>query len=99
MKNVNRLITGNLNTNLKSNKFDQLKLCVQGMFDILIVAETKSDSIFPTSQFMIDGYSEPCHFDRSRNGGGVLTYILEDILRIGLVDQKLPYDIESIWMS
>ena len=72
VKNVNRLITGNLNINSISNKFDQLKLFVQGKIDILIVTETKLDSTFPTSQFVIFGYSEPYRFDRNRNGRGVL---------------------------
>ena len=54
MKNENRLIIGNLNINSISNKFDQLKLFVQGKVDILIVTETKLDSTFPTSQFKID---------------------------------------------
>ena len=68
MKNVNRLITGNLNIDSTSNKFDQLKLFLQGKVDILIVTGTKLDSTFPTSQFVIDGYSKPCRFDRNRNG-------------------------------
>ena len=75
VKNVNRLIIGNLNINSISNKFDQLKLFAQGKVDILIVTETKLDSTFPTSQFVTDGYSEPYRFDRNRNGGGVLIYI------------------------
>ena len=49
VKNVNRIIIGNLNINLISNKFDQLKLFVQGKVNILIVTETKLDSSFPTS--------------------------------------------------
>ena len=48
VKTVNRLIIGNLNINSISNKFDQLKLFVQGKVDILIVTETKLDSTFPT---------------------------------------------------
>ena len=79
VKNVNRLMIGNLNINSISNKFDQLKLFVQGKVDILIVTETKLDSTFPTSQFMIDGYSEPYRFDRNRNGGKVFIYIRENI--------------------
>ena len=38
-----RLIIGNLNINSISNKFDQLKLFLQGKVDIL-VTETKLDS-------------------------------------------------------
>ena len=74
VKNVNRLIIGYLNINSISNKFDQLKLFVHGKVDILIVTENKLNSTFPTSQFVIDGYSEPY-------GGGVLIYIREHIPR------------------
>ena len=47
VKNVNRLITRNVNINSISNKFGQLKLFVQGKFAILIVTETKLVSPFP----------------------------------------------------
>ena len=90
---MNRKIIGNLNTNLISNKFDQLKLFVQGKVNILIVTETKLDSTFPTSQFMIDGFSEPYCSGRNRNGSGVLIYIREDIPSKLLAYHKLPHDI------
>ena len=41
MKNVNRLIIGNLTIHSISNKFDQINLLVQGKVDILVVAETQ----------------------------------------------------------
>ena len=44
---------------------------MQGKTDILLIAETKTDSTFPLNQFAIKGYSKPCKFDRNRNGGGV----------------------------
>ena len=69
---MNRLLIGNLNVNSISNKFDQLKLFVQGKADILVITETKLDSTLPTSQFLIDGYTKPYCFDRNRNGGGIL---------------------------
>ena len=75
VRNVNRRIIGNLNINSTSNKFDQLKLFIQGKVNTLVVTETKLGSTFPTSQFIIDGYSEPYRFYRNRNGGGVLIYI------------------------
>ena len=34
IKNMNRILIGNLNKNSISNKFDQLKLFVRGKFDI-----------------------------------------------------------------
>ena len=46
VKNVNKLITRNMNIKLTSNKFDQLKLFVQGKVDILIGTKTKLVSPF-----------------------------------------------------
>ena len=75
VRNVNRRIIRNLNINSTSNKFDQLKLFIQGKVNTFVVTETKLGSSFPTSQFVMDGYSEPYRFYRNRNGGGVLIYI------------------------
>ena len=99
VKNVNRLIIGNLNINSITNTFDQLKLVAQGKVDIFIVPATKLESTFPTSHFMIDDYSEPYRFDRNRNGGGVLIYIREDIPSKLLADYKLTHDIEGIFVE
>ena len=38
---------------------------------ILIIAETKIDSSFCNSQFMIEGFSLSFRIDRNRFGGGV----------------------------
>ena len=89
VKNVNRVIIGNFNINSISNKFGQLKLFAQGKVVILIVTETKLDSTFPTSKFVIDGYSELYRFGGNRNGGGVLIYIREDIRSKLLADHTL----------
>ena len=99
VKNMNRLLIGNLNINSISDKFDQLKLLSRGKVDTLVITETKLDSTFPTSQFLIEGYSEPYHFDGSRNGGGVLIYVREDIPHKLLTDHKLSHDIEGIFVE
>ena len=96
---MNRLIIGNLNINLISNKFDRLKLFVQGKINIIIVTKTKLNSNFPTSQFMIDGYSKSYRFDRNRNGVGILNYAREDIPSKSLAGHKLPQDIEGIFVE
>ena len=77
---TNKLITGNLVE----------RKVVKG-----IITETKWDSTFPFSQLMMDGYSELYRFDRNRNGGGVLTNVLEDWPSKNLVDHKLLPDIEE----
>ena len=61
---------GNLTINSISNKFDQQKLFVRGKVGILVITETKLDSTFPFSEFLIEGYSEPYRFYGNRNGGG-----------------------------
>ena len=58
-QNVN-VIIGNLNINSLSSKFDDLKVLMTGMFDILVITETKLDNTFPVSQFHIDGFSTQC---------------------------------------
>ena len=34
--------------------------------DILVITEKKFDDTFPTSQFLVDGFSEPHILDRNR---------------------------------
>ena len=64
-KNPNRLFTGNLNINSICSKFDQVKCLLKGNVDTLTITASKLDSSFTTTQFLIDGYSEPCRFDRN----------------------------------
>ena len=56
LKNNQRLVIGNLNISSISNKFDNLKLIIQGKIDILVIAETKTDSTFSLNQFAIQGF-------------------------------------------
>ena len=79
--------------------FDQLKMLVQGHFDIFIVTETKLDDSFPLSQFKINGYSPPFRLDRNRNGGGVIIYVREDIPSKQLNKHILPDDIEALFLE
>ena len=69
------MVIGNLNINSISNKFDNLKLIIQGKNDILVITETETDSTFPLNQFGIKGLSKPYRFDRNGNGGGVFIYV------------------------
>ena len=97
--NINRLIIGSLNVNSISNKFDQLKTVVQGKLDILVIVETKFDTTFPDSQFLITGYSTPYRLDRNGNGGGILIYVREDIPIKKLSKHSFPKDIEGLFIE
>ena len=47
--------------------------------DILMISETKLDESFPVSQFLIPGFENPIHLDRSSSGGGIILHIREGI--------------------
>ena len=40
--------------------------------DILVLTETKLDDMFPTAQFLVNGFSEPYGLNRNRNGEGII---------------------------
>ena len=65
ISNINKLIFGHLNINLR-NKFDLLIEQVKGSIDILMVSETKLDDSFPKGQFLMEGFHSPFKFDRNR---------------------------------
>ena len=93
LKNNHKLVIGNVNINSISNKFDNLKLIIQGKVDILVITQTKTDTSFSLNQFEIQGYSKPYRFDRNRNGGDVQ----EDIPSRQSKIDNTPEDIESIF--
>ena len=99
LKDINRVIIGNLNTNSLTVTFAQLQEIVLKYVDILILTETKLDDSFPTSQFMVDGFSMPYRQDRNRNGGGIMIYIRDDIPSILLTKHVFPDDIEGLFVE
>ena len=62
--------------------------------DILIIAETKVDDTFPTSQVLIEGFMKPYRYDRNQNGGGLLIHARERAPVKELKQYKDPADIE-----
>ena len=79
INNPSRIIFGQININSIRNKFAQLIYIVSNEIDILMVSETKLDDTFPTSQFLMQGYSTPFRKDRTSKCGGILLYVREDI--------------------
>ena len=65
LDNIDNVIIGNLNINSLSAKFDGLITYIQDTFDILVLTETKLDNTFYSSQFSIDGFSDPYRLDRN----------------------------------
>ena len=79
IKNWNRIIVGHLNINSVKNKIHELADLVTGKVDILLISESKIDNTFPTTQFVISGFSTPYRLDWSVQGGGLLLYIKDKI--------------------
>ena len=79
LRNINRVLIGNLNINFIRNKFDQLKDTVLKYTDILILTETEPDEMFLISHFSMDGFSKPYRSDKNKHGEGVIAYIRDTI--------------------
>ena len=79
LRNINRVLIGNLNINFIRNKFDQLKDTVLKYIDILILTETEPDEMFLISHFSMDGFSKPYRSDKNKHGEGVIVYIRDTI--------------------
>ena len=79
INNPSRTIFGQININSIRNKFEQLTYIVNSDIDLLMVSETKLDDTFPTSQFLMQGYSTPFRKDQTSKGGDILLHVREDI--------------------
>ena len=64
-----------------------------------MLSETKVDDTFPTSQFMIDGFSKPYRLDRCSNGGGILIYVRNDINSRLITQSKVSDKIECVFIE
>ena len=94
--NLNRIVISHININSIRNKFELLAEAVMENVDVLMVTETKNDKSFPTSQFILPGFTSPYRFDRTKEGGGVLVYIMEDIPYKLLNISYIASDIECL---
>ena len=57
IKNLNSVIISQININFIGNTIGLLSEAVLGDIDILMVSETKTDILFATSQFVIQGFA------------------------------------------
>ena len=99
LRNVNKVIIGNININSLLAKFDQVKEVILKNVYILVITETKLDDTFPLDQFYVEGFTIPYRLDRNRNGGGVIIYIREDTPSKILEKHKLPQDVEGMFVE
>ena len=64
-----------------------------------MISETKLDSSFPKSEFLIPGFTEPYRFDRNRNGGGILLYIKSHIPSKEIPNTRLSNPSEGFFVE
>ena len=91
--NLNHIVISHININSIRNKFELLAEAVMGIVIILMVTEAKIDESF---LFIIPGFTSSCRFDRTKDGGGILVYIREDIPSKILNISYIASDIECL---
>ena len=69
---------------------------MKDILDLIVIAETKLDSSFPSNQFTISGFRNSIRLDSSSNSGGILIYIKEEILFKKIEGLEIPRDIQAI---
>ena len=99
VRNVNKVIIGNININSLPAKFDQVKEVKLKNIDILVITETKLDDTFPLDQFYVERFTIPYRLDRNRNGGGVIIYVMEDLPSKILEKHNIPQNFEGMFVE
>ena len=96
LKNPKNIIFSYLNINSVRNKFESMSSLISENVEILIGAETKLDSSFPTAQFLIPGIHHPFRLDIKMQNGGLIVYVKESIPARVLTSLSIPADTQII---
>ena len=96
LKNPKKLIFLYLNINSVRNKFKNMSSLISESADILIVTETKLDSSFPATQFVIPGFHHHFRLDINRRSGCLLVYVKGSIPAKVLTSFSTPADTQII---
>ena len=94
INNINRIIIGHLNVNSSAEKYDSMTRIIPGNINVMVIGESKLDGSHPTSQFLIDGFSESFRHDRR-----LLLYVRGDILCRQLSKHSLAADIVGMFIK
>ena len=80
LKYPSNVIIGHLSINSIKNKFELLSLLIGSKIDISLISETKIERTFPTSQFLMSGYSNVNRLDRNDKGGGIVLFVKDNLI-------------------
>ena len=72
---------------------------IKDNIDFLLVTESKLDETFPHGQFRIEGYARPFRLDRTRNGGGLIIFVRDDLTCRELKPRVLFPDLECTFLE
>ena len=81
------------------NKFTDLQTTINGIVDIVSIAETKLDASFPSAQSILEGYHTPYRLDISNISGGILVDVKSSIPSRCLSYEDLFVSIQAIPFS
>ena len=87
---------GYLNINYIRNKFSSIPHLIDNNFDIFAIDETKLDSSFPESQFILPGMGKPFRLDVTSRKDRLLVFFNNDIPSKYLRSFHLPGNIQAI---
>ena len=76
-----------------------LSLSVAQYVNILMLSETKLGSTFPSTQFLINGFSVPHRLDRNGKDGGILLYVRDKIIVLQLNRCSLESHTEVLYFE
>ena len=85
-----------LNINSIRNKLSSIPHLTDTNLDVFAIAETKLDSSFSESQFLLPGMRKPLQLDVASRKGGLLVFVNKDIPSKYLENPHLPRDIQAI---
>ena len=86
----------NLNINSIQNTFFSIPYLIDNNLDIFAIAETKLDSSFPESQFILPGMRKYFRLDVTSRKGGLLVFVDNDISSKYLRSFQLPGYMQAI---
>ena len=96
LKYPTNMLLSYINVNSIRSKFENFTGVVGEQIDILVIAETKIDSSFYISEFLICGFKGPYRLNVSGNGGGVLVYVRDNPLSKQLNTLSTQPDIQVV---
>ena len=87
----------NINSVTAEGRLNELTyMCKTLNIGVLVCTESKLDDTVPDNILFIEGYHEPLRHDRTRQGGGTLVYISEQLVYKRRQDLEEPF-FEHIW--